>query len=74
MSLFADRKNTKIKKQENCLHDKCIPHYDPKDVQENNLNAVQVRHKYPRFDGYCPDCGQHIIMYASFEHYIAGDW
>jgi hypothetical protein len=38
------------------------------------MSAERVRELYPRFFGTCPDCGAQLIQYASFEHYIAGDW
>lgn len=55
-----------------CEHPQCWPKYDSEDAK--NMTPDQVRAKYPRFDGYCPDCNAHLILYASFEHYIAGDW
>lgn len=39
-----------------------------------NMSDAEVRKHFPRFYGACPDCGQVMIGYASFEHYIAGDW
>jgi hypothetical protein len=39
------------------------------------LSSRQVRALYPRLDGVCPKgCGYVGIAYASFAHYIAGDW
>ena len=39
------------------------------------LSAEEVRRRWPRGWGPCPlGCGFHGIAYASFEHYIAGDW
>ena len=38
------------------------------------MDSYAVRSTYPRFHGPCPDCGEVMIGYASFEHYIAGDW
>lgn len=35
-----------------------------------SMTAEQVRARYPR--KICPKCG--AITYASFRHYIAGDW
>lgn len=32
-----------------------------------------VRAKWPRFEGVC-SCGYKGIAYASYAHYIAGDW
>ncbi len=37
--------------------------------------ASEVRKRWPRLMGNCPKgCGYHGIYYASYEHYIAGDW
>lgn len=33
-----------------------------------------IRKHYPRSVEKCPDCGCAVIMYASKEHYILGDW
>ena len=39
------------------------------------LTADKVRLLWPRLFGKCPlGCGFKGIGYASFEHYIAGDW
>lgn len=37
--------------------------------------AAEVRRRWPRLMGDCPKgCGFHGIAYASYFHYIAGDW
>lgn len=37
--------------------------------------ASYIRKNYPRLHGKCPKgCGYNGIAYASFLHYIAGDW
>jgi hypothetical protein len=38
-----------------------------------HMPADEVRKRFPRRDHVCR-CGQRTICYASFEHYIAGDW
>ena len=38
------------------------------------MDSIAVRVAFPRFYGKCPDCGETMIGYASFEHFIAGDW
>jgi len=55
-----------------CLHDKCEVIFDADEAVA--LSPQEVRKKYPRFFGHCPDCGEQIIKYASKEHYILGDW
>lgn len=37
------------------------------------LTSREVRRRWPRFSGPCT-CGYHGIVYASKEHYLAGDW
>lgn len=47
--------------------------YDPRYGRQ--LNAHQVRERYPRLNGECPrGCGFRGIAYASQEHYLAGYW
>lgn len=38
------------------------------------LDASEVKRRWPRFSGRCPGCGVLVIMYASYAHYITGDW
>ena len=39
------------------------------------MSADEVREKYPRLFGTCPKgCGYVGIAYASFAHYVYGDW
>ena len=39
------------------------------------LDAREVRRRWPRLFGPCPlGCGFDGIGYASYEHYIMGDW
>jgi len=40
-----------------------------------NMSAGEVKERWPRGWGKCPKgCGFNGIAYASFKHYIAGDW
>jgi len=40
-----------------------------------HMSSWQVRQKYPRLSGPCPKgCGFSGVSYASYLHYIAGDW
>jgi hypothetical protein len=55
-----------------CAHPNLPVRYDSE--QARGLSAHEVRERFPRFYGPCPDCGEVMIGYASFEHYIAGDW
>ncbi len=44
------------------------------DDELNGLSVDEVRERHPRFMGECPECGMALIAYASFRHYLAGDW
>lgn len=47
--------------------------FDEEDAKKMTANEVQK--KYPRLWGVCPKgCGYVGIGYASFAHYICGDW
>lgn len=52
-------------------HERCKVEFDEADA---NLPEWEIRRRWPRFDGECPDCGKRMIVYASATHYIAGDW
>lgn len=60
------------KRRGTCDHSKAIP--DVKDSDLDGLSAEQVRKRFPRYSGPCPECGKSVIAYASSKHYIAGDW
>lgn len=46
----------------------------PDDVDEN-MSVEEVRRRYPRLFGPCPEgCGFSGIAYASYLHYVMGDW
>ena len=56
-----------------CLHPGLAPpKFDP--VAAANMDEYEVRKAFPRGHGFCGDCGSNVIMYASAEHYILGDW
>lgn len=55
-----------------CKHKKHIPVYD--EEHGKTLSAEEVRKRYPRYDGYCSICYKRVILYASPDHYIQGDW
>lgn len=58
--------------EEECKHSKVMPSFDEKAAE--NLTEVEVRTRWPRFMGVCPDCQKHLILYASVEHQVYGDW
>lgn len=49
-----------------------LPPFDP--VRAATMTSTQVRDAFPRGHSLCGQCGATVISYASFEHYIAGDW
>lgn len=55
-----------------CPHAGCLPAFDEEAAK--NLDAYEVRRRWPRFMGECPTCGASRIGYASMMHYLAGDW
>ena len=61
------------KKQRECTAH--IPVFDLEEYNKTpNMSSFEVKEKWPRFFGKCAECGYYGIAYASFEHYIAGDW
>lgn len=38
------------------------------------MNSHDVRKRWPRLMGRCEHCGYDGIYYASWAHFIAGDW
>jgi hypothetical protein len=43
--------------------------------KDPNISVAEIRKKWPRGFGLCPKgCGFNGIAYASYLHYIAGDW
>lgn len=53
----------------NCSHGVTFDSEAAKD-----LSVYEVRKRWPRLDGVCPLCGFVGIGYASYQHYIMGDW
>jgi hypothetical protein len=46
--------------------------FDP--IASSGMTSDEVRQQFPRWAGKCPKCGYQGVIYASFEHMIAGDW
>ena len=55
-----------------CRHPYSTPAFD--EDAARSLDAYEVRRRWPRFDGVCPFCRERVIMYASYAHYILGDY
>lgn len=57
-----------------CPHARCTPPAGFDEPASRDLSSDEVRERWPRFFGRCPDCGETVIGYASLAHCIAGDW
>jgi hypothetical protein len=55
-----------------CDHVYPMPEFD--EAAAKFLTPAEVRKRWPRYDGPCPNCGQRILSYASLSHFICGDW
>ena len=55
-----------------CRHRSCLPEFD--EEASKGLDEYEVRKRWPRFDGECPECGGLVISYASAMHFVRGDW
>lgn len=55
-----------------CEHPSLRPEFN--EDAARGLDSWQVRKLWPRKRGLCPDCGQTCTVYASYMHYLAGDW
>jgi hypothetical protein len=57
---------------------KVLGDWQPKDSVSyivGNPASAEIRKRWPRLSGTCPKgCGYQGIWYASYEHYICGDW
>ena len=51
-----------------------VPPTPPFDAEASRvLSSHEVRQRWPRLHHVC-ECGRATILYASFEHYLAGDY
>jgi len=58
-----------------CMHPALPPVvFDEATARELQLPASEVRARWPRGYAPCPDCGLNVISYASYSHYLYGDW
>lgn len=59
--------------EETCQHPNQAPvEFDEEAAQ--GLSVAEVRERWPRAVGPCPDCGERAIRYASMAHFVMGDW
>lgn len=65
-----DKLIIKLPEHEDCDHGVTFDYEAAK-----GLSAPEVKARWPRGYGQCPKgCGYVGIAYASYEHYICGDW
>ena len=64
---IADYESTTL-----CAHDSVSVEFDKEAA--GKLSVIEIRERWPRFVGRCPDCKCQLIKYASSEHYLYGDW
>lgn len=62
----------KWEEQSDCQHESVMPTFDKEAALD--MTADEVRKRWPRFSGSCPKCRRHVILYASYAHYLMGDW
>jgi hypothetical protein len=61
-------------KQKHCKF--CTPEFDEQLCTSLAVfrDSIEVRKRWPRFSGTCSECGFTGVRYASYPHYIWGDW
>ncbi len=58
--------------EQDCSHERVRVEFDEEAAR--GLSVAEIRKRWPRFSGICPDCGTTLIKYASAAHYTCGDW
>jgi hypothetical protein len=71
---FAAEYEAQYKELADCCKHTGVPLPAFNSSEAFNIQSEEVRKRFPRFSGTCPDCKGLVIVYASYEHYIAGDW
>lgn len=69
---LQDIKAIPVEDTTGCKHESVLPKFDWEVAQ--TMTPYEVRKQFPRFSGVCPDCDEKVIVYASYEHYLSGDW
>lgn len=59
---------------EACTHGVDFPPDDEYAEATKGLSVAEIRKRWPRHSGVCSLCGYNGIYYASYLHYLAGDW
>lgn len=63
---------TEDTEQKECTHGVL---FDEELVKNSTMSSREIKTKYPRLHGKCPlGCGYEGIAYASYAHYLYGDW
>ncbi len=57
---------------DDCTHEGAKVEFDADAAR--GMSVAEIRKRWPRFMGNCPDCGAQLIKYASWLHYSFGDW
>ncbi len=57
-----------------CTHGVTFPPDDEYAEAIKGMQVHEIRARWPRHFGICQACGWEGIHYASYIHYLAGDW
>lgn len=65
----------RVNAKQDCDHANCRPQFNEGEAWRLLEHGTEtIRRRFPRFQGPCPDCGMVIVAYASYLHYVLGDW
>jgi len=68
----SHRRRSRTEACSECEHKSCKVEFDEEAAR--SMTEYEIKRRWPRFEGECPDCGGRVIKYASASHYIQGDW
>jgi hypothetical protein len=68
----SDEEIPEVKAINKCKHSSIKVEFDSE--RARGMSVEQVRKIWPRFNGTCPECKELVIIYASIDHYILGDY
>ena len=58
-----------------CTHGVTFPSEDEFEEATKGMTVPEIAARWPRLCGLCPlGCGYNGIFYASYLHYVMGDW
>ena len=55
-----------------CTHPSVVPEFDEQAAM--GLSTDEIKRRWPRYFGPCSSCDFNGVLYASYAHYLAGDW